>query len=442
MSSDMTRPIRSAACLCALLLAATAGADAPSEQPPRPLSLEWCLERAARVNPDIAAQAAHADAARERIGPSGALEDPRFSYEASNIPTSEWDFSSTPLSGHQLYLRQKLPMPGTLGNRREAARAGARAEALGLADRQRTIASAVEAAWAELGFSQRALEITGQNIELLRQLVQVAEAKYRVGNGLQQDVLRAQVELTVLLQEQLEREAVRAGAEARLLALLDLPTHGPLPATAPLEQSGSLPRLEELTERLDASSPLLRSRAERAEEARRLVRVAELEGYPDLDLAVGYRIRSDVGSRLVGGVPVALDPVNGSDFFSAGVTLRLPVDRRKWRAIVAERRALARREEAAYRSARAGLHGHLRAAFAELMRADAEARLLATGLVPQARQSLEASRSGYEVGRIGLLSLLDSQVRLLDAELSRVRATADRRLAYAALEAAVGETLR
>ena len=62
--------------------------------------------------------------------------------------------------------------------------------------------------------------------------------------------------------------------------------------------------------------------------------------------------------------------------------------------------------------------------------------------VPQARQTLAASRSAYEVGRVDFLSLLDSQVRLLEAELQLERARADRRLAFASLEAAAGGKLR
>ena len=76
------------------------------------------------------------------------------------------------------------------------------------------------------------------------------------------------------------------------------------------------------------------------------------------------------------------------------------------------------------------------------MRASSEEALLETGLVPQARQSLASSRSAYKVGRIEFLSLLDSQVRLLGAELRLARARADKRLAFASLEAAAGEKLR
>jgi outer membrane protein TolC len=134
--------------------------------------------------------------------------------------------------------------------------------------------------------------------------------------------------------------------------------------------------------------------------------------------------------------------VDGDDFVSAGVTVRLPVDRSKWRSLVAESRAEVRHAEAALRSIRAELRARLRTTHAELIRADRELELLETGLVPQARQSLDSSRSGYEVGRVDFLALLDSQVQLLDAELRTEKARADRRSAYAGLEAALGEKLR
>jgi outer membrane protein TolC len=417
--------------LVALLIPlASAGAAEPA--PPDPLPLAWCLERGAAANPEIALDAALRDAADERVRPAGALDDPRLRYEASNVPTGDLDFDSTPLSGHQLGLSQRFPFPGLLSNREAAAEAGARAAGFTLEDRRLAVASAIESAWADLGFAQRALGITQRNVALLRQLVRAAEAKYRVGTGLQQDVLRAQVELTALLDEELAREAAIEGASARLAALLDLKANARFPTTQALADDSAVPALAALAEDLEAKNARLLALASDVEEAERLVRVAELEGYPDFDLGVGYRIRE----RVVG------DPVDGDDFIGASVSVRLPVDRATWNARVAERRALLRRSEAAYRAARASLLAALRSAHAELVRADAETALLRTGLVPQAHQSLESSRSGYEVGRIDFLGLLDSQVRMQNAELRLVRAEADRRKAYAALEAAAGETLR
>ena len=82
--------------------------------PPDPLPLNWCLERAQQSSPSIAVDEAAAAAAAHRVSPAGALEDPRFSYEATNIPVGDFDFNSTPMSGNQLRLMPKFPFPGGL----------------------------------------------------------------------------------------------------------------------------------------------------------------------------------------------------------------------------------------------------------------------------------------------------------------------------------------
>jgi len=418
--------------LSAALLSTAAIAGTTVPEIPDVLTLDWSLARARAANPDLERARAQAEAAGHRVRPAGSLEDPRFAYEASNIPVSQWNFSSTPMSGQQLGLRQKLPFPGLLSSRADAERHAAEAADRVADDEQLRLEGRVEATWAELGFAQRALEITERNIALLRQLAATAANRYRVGTGIQADVLRAQVELTSLLEERLARQEAIARAEASLGALLDLGAAEPLPLTAELAFDAAEPSLESVLAAFEERSPRLAAARERVESARRRVHAAQYDGYPDVDLGVGYRLRE----------PVMGDPVPGDDFVSAGLTVRLPVDRGKWRAHVAEQRALLRHAEADLRSTRADLLAMAQRAHAALRRAYAEESLLETGLVPQARQSLEASRSAYEVGRIGFLSLLDSQVRLLEAELRLVRTRADKRVAFASLESAAGGSLR
>ena len=419
--------------LVASPLLPTHAATAPAAAAvPSVLTLAWCLERAREANPALERVAAESAAASHRVDSEGALEDPRLAYEASNVPIGDFDFASTPLSGHQFGLRQKLPFPGLLSSRERAAARSAESSSLLVEDQALVTDAAVERRWAELGFAQRALEITRRNVVLLRKLAATAESRYRVGSGLQQDVLRAQVELTALLQEELGRTEAIEHAEARLVALLDLPAATRLPRTADLELAAASPPLERLLDSLEARSARLAAARKAVEAAEARVRAAELEGLPDVDVGIGYRLRRSVPG----------DPVDGDDFLSAGLTIRLPLDRSKWRSRVAEQRALLRRAQADLRAARAELAALTRSAHAALVRAFAEEALLETGLVPQAVQSLESSRSAYEVGRIGFLSLLDSQVRLLDAELRLARARADKRGAFASLEAAAGEKLR
>jgi outer membrane protein TolC len=418
--------------LAIAILPHAAAANTTTVEVPTPLPLSWCLERARQANPSLELAASAESAAQSRIASAGAFEDPRVSYELSNIPTGDFDLSSTPLSGQQLGLKQKLPFPGVLGNRESAARSAADAAQWLTENRQFRVAALVEQAWANFGFAQRALAITDRNIEFLRQLTRIAETKYSVGTGLQQDVLRAQVELTSLLSERLTRVSTVARSESELAALLDLPPEVKLPETEPLKQEAPLPLLGDLLSRIEGQSPLLKQLSGRIDEAEHLQRAAQFEGYPDFDLGIGYRIRRNVSG----------DSVDGDDFVSAGVTIRLPVNRRKWRARIAERESMARGARAEYRDMRARIVSVLRSRFASLERADAEVDLIGAGLIPQARQSLASTRSGYEVDKVDFLSLIDSQVRLLDAELRLERAWADRRAAFAAVEAELGEKLR
>ncbi|MDH5306895.1 MAG: TolC family protein [Myxococcales bacterium] len=425
-----SRVVMLAALSLGVLATSASRADAPA--PPDPLPLAWCLERAAQANPEIAAKQAEAEAAARRVRPAGSLEDPRLAYTAMNIPVSAWELDASPMSGNQIELRQKLPFPGLLGNREAAARAAAEASGEEVRDQRLRVAAAVERSWAALGFAQRALEITDSNIELLRQIAKIAEVKYRVGAGLQQDVMRAQVELTLRLGERLRRVATLRAQEARLSALLDLSIANPLPRTETLRDTVPLPDLDLLLERLPETSPRLQAFAKQVVEEERAQRAVQLEGYPDFDLGIGYRLRNAVQG----------DPVSGDDFLSAGLTIRLPIDRGKWRDRIAERDALLRRAKASQRGALAQLRDDVRATYADLQRADAAVALFETGLLPQARESLESSRSGYEVDKVDFLSLLDSQIKLLNAEFGLVRAVTDRRVAFAALEGAVGEALR
>jgi len=68
-------------------------------------------------------------------------------------------------------------------------------------------------------------------------------------------------------------------------------------------------------------------------------------------------------------------------------------------------------------------------------------KLIKTAILPQARQSLESSLAGYGVDKVDFLSLLDTQVTLLDWEIKYHRELADYEQTLADLEQAVGKSL-
>ena len=187
-----------------------------------------------------------------------------------------------------------------------------------------------------------------------------------------------------------------------------LPLDLSLPRTTSLRETAPRPELQALVARLDENQPRrLRALAERVAAAEHQRQAVRLQGYPDFDVGLGYRVRRQVAG----------DPVEGDDFLGASVVVRLPLDRRKRRAQVAEQDALVRQSQAEHRKVRTQLRDTLMQRYADLERADHTIALLEDGLLPQARQALESSRSAYAVNKVTFLSLIDSQVRLLNAQL-------------------------
>ena len=96
----------------------------------------------------------------------------------------------------------------------------------------------VKTAYYEYFFYDKALQITRKDKELLQKLSSISEARYKVGKGMQQDVLRSQIEITMLLQKITVLEQQRATAQARLNTFMARDPGSPLPP----QPASNLPR--------------------------------------------------------------------------------------------------------------------------------------------------------------------------------------------------------
>ena len=138
----------------------------------------------------------------------------------------------------------------------------------------------------------------------------------------------------------------------------------------------------------------------------------------------------------------AVDPTtpgSGNDAWLVGVMVDLPFGAAKYDA--AARAARARRSETAF--ARAAVTDDVGRRVEELLvevrNADREMRLYRDTLVPKARQSLEASDTGFRAGTVSVSDLVEAQQVLLQFELAHEDARADRETAVARLRATVGD---
>ncbi|MCA8961020.1 MAG: TolC family protein [Planctomycetes bacterium] len=386
--------------------------------------LAYALEH----NPAVGAAVEHWRARAERVPQLGAWSDPQLTigYFLEEVQTR------TGPQEAKLGLRQAVPWPGLLGGREEAAAAEARAAWRRLEALRWSIVERVRVALHELRYLDRSIEITGRNLELLRSFESVIRTRYRVGEGSHPALIRAQVALGQLDDRCRQLEEFRPTLVAELNALLGRGA-GAIDPVPELSDAVIDVELERLTERARDQNPGLLALLEEIDAQRRLEDVAQRSGYPSFMVGVDYIF---TGSAVNGGTRGS-----GDDPVLLTLGVDLPIARSKYRA--ARREATARRVAATHdwNDERNRLASAVQRGWFEHHDADRRARLYAGALVPKATESLEASLAGFRSGTSTFLDVLDAERTLLEFELERERARADRAQSLARLNTLVGGRL-
>jgi cobalt-zinc-cadmium efflux system outer membrane protein len=395
--------------------------------PERPV-LSDLVRQALAGNPRLEAAVQRARAAEKAVPQAGAPPDPQLSFGLMNVPISSFSFEQEPMTGKLISLMQRFPFPGKLALSESMARSEAAAVGFQREEVRNQVVQAVKKAYYDLYLVDRARETVERNKALMEQIVQVAETKYATGSGLQQDVLRAQVELSKLDDDLLMWRERRQAVTARLNALLDRPPASPLGPTSPdLDLPSADPRL--LTpEEVEARRPLLLAWKERLGKSETAVRLARRGEWPDFTVGAGYTQRDNLSNGMF-----------GHDFVTATISLNIPLFfKRKQGARVAEKELdrLAVAAEAA--DARAVVLAEVESSRAALDRNRQRVELYRGGILLQARQSLQSAEAGYEVGKVDFLTLLNNWMLVQNYELQYFSALADYQKALADYELATG----
>ena len=394
------------------------------------LDLGVLIQEALKNNPNLSVLRARLTAFEAKVPQAGALEDPSFRFEVSNVPLSDFNLSSTPMSGNQFVISQKFSLPGKQRARERSAQFALDSVTWQLRDRELAIANAVKQPFFDLAYVIRAIAIMKKNRVLLQDLVRIARTKYAVGKGLQQDVLKAQVSLSVLDTELIALRAKKQLAEARLNLVLNRSLQSPLDAPPDtIGLSGVLLMVDALQAQADKAHPSLKAMDQSILMWQAEVEVARRNVWPDMTVNLGYRQRMFMPNDLV----------KGSDFISVGIGIPLPVfGGRKQRQQIAEARANMREVEAQKAAERQQIHYEIQRLIIEARQHRESTELFRTAMLPQAEQSLASALSGYQVDKVDFLTLLNNQMMLLNFEMAYYRHVIEHEKRVADLEAAVG----
>jgi len=398
------------------------------------LTLDSAVTQAVRDNPNLAMMQARWKAMSAIPSQLGTLPDPTVSFGSINLPTDTFNIAQEPMTQLQMGISQSIPFPGKLALKEKAAEFEAEAASNDIDETRLRLIRDVKTTWWVVFYLDRALEIVTKNQELLRQFVKIAQTKYAVGEGLQQDVLLAQLELSRLLDQEIQLIGTRRNEAVRLNALLDRSADRSvyLPRDIDKQMRNIAPE-PELYQMADSSRPLLAKQRNRISAADAQLELAKKEYYPDFGLGVFYGFRGGNNLSLQGGGDRA-------DFLSLRLSMSVPlfIDSKQAKG-VDQRTAERMQQRYALQDEWSKVRAQISAALADYEQAREQFILFKSGIIPQAQQTVASMLAGYQVNKVDFLNLVRSQVTLFNYEVQYWRALAKTNQSLARLIAAVGD---
>jgi outer membrane protein TolC len=370
-----------------------------------PTRLADLYARVARSNPKIAAAQALVRASRARV--PGAMRPPEPELQLGIMNRSLPGLGPMqPLGMTQLQLMQMVPLGGKL---RLAGRvAGARADATSARAEDVLWELRAQAAMAfyDLYAVDRQREVARETLRLLQDIARAAEAMYRVGEGRQADVLRADLEVARMAEDTLRMQAMRETTTARLEALIG-PSGGEQPISVVRPQfPDTLPVRAWVDSVAVENRPMIRAGLHEVQAADASATLAKKEIIPDLQVGVQFGRGSSTMTDATG-----MTSTTAANMGSLMVGASIPVFARdRQYQMRNEADAMKAMAIADVSAMRAETRGKIGEAFAELNRARHLARLYRTTVIPHAEATVASALSSYRVGKVDFMTLLDAQM--------------------------------
>ena len=396
--------------------------DAPDKRA-HSVSLSALLSELKEKNPEVQGARYHFDAATKRPSQVGTLPDPKLAVTNFGVghPFSRLNDSNFAYQG--IGITQEFPFPGKLALASEEAKKEAQSDREMYEATLRDVTARLKIAYFEWASITKQIEITEKDRAVLERFEELARARYSVGKGIQPDVLKAQVELSTLLQELEVLRERRASAEAQIQFLLGRDAAEPLGTPEELKRSVVNADLDTLLSSLNENSPRIRAQQFLIDSRAVGVERSKKEYRPDFAVNLQWQ---HTGS-------------NFPDFYMASVEVKLPLYFwRKQRYGAEEAQARLGEARSNYLSTRQEIVFMVKDQYLAAKSSERILSLYESGTIPQANLALESTTSAYEVGKVDFLSLLNGLMSVLTLEKQFYQELARHEQALARLEPFVG----
>jgi outer membrane protein, heavy metal efflux system len=392
-----------------------------------PTPLSHLLAEAAANNPQISAADHGARAARQMAPQVTTLPDPKFTYQQFSVgsPKPFAGYTNSDFSYIGVGASQELPYPGKLRLRGQVAERDADTKQAEVEVTKTGIADAIKSDYLQLAYLQQTLGILRQNEGVLDQLIQSATAHYQVGQGMQQDVLQAQVERTKIVREITMHHQQMWQVQAHLKGLLHRDQGSADVVTEDLSESPLKHTSAELLAMVRQGNPQIQVDASSIRRQDAQLESAKREGKPDFELGYMYQ-NTDRKYR---------------DYYMLTFDVRFPRKKRVNAEIAEAAENRAESEQT--------LDAHLQQQLAEAqlgyVKATSDEELLKEyreGLIPQSDAAYRATLNAYGSNREQFIHVLTYFTDVLNLKLDYAQTLEDHEAALAHLESLTGATLR
>jgi outer membrane protein TolC len=393
------------------------------------LNVDQLVEEALQNNPEILAARKKWEVYKEKVPQAYALEDPMFGFGIVNLPTN-FSFKDEDMTMKEFSLSQKFPFPGKRPLMKEMAEKEAEAVFNEIQEKANRIIREVKATYYELSYNYRSTEITQRNKEILETFVKIAETQYAVGMGIQQDVLKAHVEVSKMVDELIMLGQKKRALGAKLIALLNRSPESLMGKPEEVTFKKLPFTIEELQKMALDVNPTLKGMKKMIEAKEKAYALAKREYYPDFNFRFAY------GQRDNGPEMKRRDMLSGMMEMNIPIFYKSKQDRK-----VAEIKADILGAEAQYRAMKNEVLFMITDMSSMIQRVERQIDLYKTGIIPQASLQINSAMSAYRVNKADFMTLLDSQMTLYKYELEYHQALTEYEKNVANLEATVGKRL-
>jgi len=410
-----------------LVLVSSFSAFAQETAVSTPTPLSQLLAEAQTNNPQLSAADHEARAARQVAPQATTLPDPKFTYQQFSVgsPKPFAGYTNSDFAYVGIGASQELPYPGKLRLRGEVADRDADTKQAEVGVIGTGIADAVKADYLQLAYLQQTLGILQQNEAVLDQLIQDATAHYQVGQGMQQDVLEAQLNRTRIVREITMHHQQMWRIQAHLKGLLNRNQQSPDIVTEDLAESPLKATSDKLLALVKKNNPQIQVDVSAIQKQDAQVASAKREGKPDFELGYMYQ-NTDRKYR---------------DYYMLTFDVRFP-RRNRVNAEITEAQEKLIASQQTLNAHLAQQLSQVRQLYVQASSDEEQLKEFREGLIPQSDAVYRATLNAYASNKDQFTHVLSYFTDLLNLKLEYAEALLDHETALAHLESLTGATLR